>query len=429
MKYAVTTLGCKVNIFETESVCQDFDNAGYQRVEFDEISDVYVINTCTVTNKSDSKSRKMIRRAINNNPDAIVVVMGCYAQISANEIATITGVDIIVGNSDKDKVVSLVQDYVKSNSARIYVDDILKNRSYNNLTTSSYKDFTRAFVKIQDGCNNFCTFCIIPYARGLMRSRDKEDIFTEIKTLIDNGYLEIVLTGIHTGGYGTDLDNYSFVDLVKDILKIDGLKRLRISSIEFNQVTDELIDLISSDDRMAKHLHIPIQSGSDDVLTAMHRHYDVSTFISKIKHIQSMVSNIAITTDLIVGFPLETEDCFNETITTLNNIGFYDLHVFPYSIRNGTKAALLPQLSDSIKKDRMNIVLGLNKQFNERFESSLLNLHETLIIEKIEGKYAYGRLSNYVYVRILNEDYQLSQYLDIIVENVDNGVVTVKKRL
>ena len=306
---AFHTLGCKVNTYESNAMLKIFNEAGYQEVDFKEIADVYVINTCTVTNTGDSKSRQMIRKAIRKNPQATVCVVGCYSQIAPEEIEQIEGVGVVLGTQHRKDIVKYVDEYLKTGKPVIKVDNVMNLKKFEDLNIDRFKN-TRAFLKIQDGCNNFCTYCIIPYARGRVRSRDKDSVLNQAKTLVANGYVEIVLTGIHTAGYGEDMDNYSFYDLLVDLVKIDGLKRLRISSIETSQISDEIINLIGSNDIIVDHLHIPLQSGCDATLKRMNRKYTTSQYLEKINKIRNYLPNIAFTTDVIVGFPGESDEEF-----------------------------------------------------------------------------------------------------------------------
>lgn len=422
MKYTIYTLGCKVNIFESESVSSILDKNGYVRVDNDDVADLYIINTCTVTNKSDSKSRKVIRSAIKKNPDAIVVVMGCYAQLAKDEISAIDGVDIILGNDDKSKIYEIVEQYKLDNKQVIMVSDIMKSKVMSDLATDTFYENTRAFLKIQDGCNNFCSFCIIPYARGLMRSKPKEQVISEVTELVKNGYLEIVLTGIHTGGYGSDLENYNITDLVKDILDIPGLLRLRISSIEMNQISDELIDIINTNPKFARHLHIPIQSGSTSVLQSMKRKYDVEQFVNKIDYLRSKVDNLAITTDIIVGYPTETEELFEESINTCKRVNFSELHVFPYSKRNGTPAAKLKQVHDGDKKYRSEELLRLSDELKESFYRDNIGYVDDIIVESVKDGFVYGKTGNYLNVSVETEMYNIGDSFKVKVIDVIDGI-------
>ena len=361
---AFHTLGCKVNTYESNAMLKIFNEAGYQEVDFKEIADVYVINTCTVTNTGDSKSRQMIRKAIRKNPQATVCVVGCYSQIAPEEIEQIEGVGVVLGTQHRKDIVKYVDEYLKTGKPVIKVDNVMNLKKFEDLNIDRFKN-TRAFLKIQDGCNNFCTYCIIPYARGRVRSRDKDSVLNQAKTLVANGYVEIVLTGIHTAGYGEDLDNYSFYDLLVDLVKIDGLKRLRISSIETSQISDEIINLIGSNDIIVDHLHIPLQSGCDATLKRMNRKYTTSQYLEKINKIRNYLPNIAFTTDVIVGFPGESDEEFEETYNFIKEVNYSELHVFPYSPRRNTPAAKMKdQVDDKIKHERVNRLLELSKELN-----------------------------------------------------------------
>jgi threonylcarbamoyladenosine tRNA methylthiotransferase MtaB len=361
---AFHTLGCKVNSYETEAIWQLFKAHGYERVDFEQDdAEVYVINTCTVTNTGDKKSRQVIRRAIRRNPDAIIAVTGCYAQTSPNEIAQIPGVDIIVGTQGREKLIEYVEQIRRERRPINAVGNIMKAREFEELDVPSFTDRTRASLKIQEGCNNFCTFCIIPWARGLMRSRKPESVIEQAKKLVAGGYKEIVLTGIHTGGYGEDLENYNLATLLVDLHQVDGLKRIRISSIEASQITDEVIDVINHSDRVCRHLHVPLQAGDDEVLKRMRRKYTTAEFYEKMVKVREALPGVALTTDVIVGFPGETEEQFMNGYNFIKKIEFAELHVFPYSMRTGTPAARMPdQIPEEIKHQRVAKLLELNQE-------------------------------------------------------------------
>lgn len=361
---AFHTLGCKVNSYETEAIWQLFKANGYQRVDFEtESADVYVINTCTVTNTGDKKSRQVIRRAIRRNPEAIVAVTGCYAQTSPNEIAEIPGVDIIVGTQGRERLLEYVEQIQAERKPINAVGNIMKARDFEELDVPSFSDRTRASLKIQEGCNNFCTFCIIPWARGLMRSRKPESVLEQAQKLVDAGYLEIVLTGIHTGGYGVDLEDYNLAKLLVDLHQVKGLKRIRISSIEASQITDEVIAVINGSDKVCRHLHVPLQAGDDDVLKRMRRKYTTAEFYEKIVQVRKALPGVAITTDVIVGFPGETKEQFENGYNFIKKVGFAEMHVFPYSMRTGTPAARMEnQVDEEIKRQRVAKLLELNQQ-------------------------------------------------------------------
>lgn len=404
---AFHTLGCKVNHYETEAIWQLFKEQGYERSEFDRHSDVYVINTCTVTNTGDKKSRQVIRRAVRQNPDAVICVTGCYAQTSPAEIMAIPGVDIVVGTQDRTKLLGYIEQYKRERKPINAVGNIMKNRVYEELDVPSFTDHTRASLKIQEGCNNFCTFCIIPWARGLMRSRDPKEVVRQAQQLVDAGYQEIVLTGIHTGGYGEDLKNYNLAQLLRDLeMEVTGLKRLRISSIEASQLTDEVIDVLQKSNIVVRHLHIPIQSGSNTVLKRMRRKYTMEFFAERLIQLRKALPDLAITSDVIVGFPGETEEEFMETYHFINDHKFSELHVFPYSQRTGTPAARMEdQIDENIKNERVHRLIALNdqlaKEYASQFEGELLEIiPEERFKENPDSGLMEGYTDNYLRVVI-----------------------------
>jgi len=405
MKVAFSTLGCKVNTYETESISALFLKDGFERVNFNEYSDVYIINTCTVTNSGDSKSRKTIRRAIKRNPEAVVAVMGCYSQMSADEVSAIDGVDIVIGTKHRENLLDLVHQVLRERTKINEVTDISRYRVFDEVNVTSFAENTRAFLKIQDGCNNYCSYCIIPYARGPVRSRSKESILEEAYQLIKNGYKEIVLTGIHTGGYGQDLDNYSFYDLLFDLKEVKGLKRLRISSIEINELIPPIIELIRDNDVFAKHLHIPLQSGSDAVLKVMRRKYNKEEYYNKIQSIRQTVPGIAITTDIIVGFPDETEEMFEEMFEFARKCSFSEMHVFPYSRRSGTKAALIKgQINGIIKSLRVNRLIQLNEELASNYINSNKDKVISVLFESSDDEFTYGHSDTYITIKVKRDE-------------------------
>ncbi|MBH9581189.1 tRNA (N(6)-L-threonylcarbamoyladenosine(37)-C(2))-methylthiotransferase MtaB [Staphylococcus felis] len=376
---AFHTLGCKVNHYETEAIWQLFKESSYDRVDFEQNADVFVINTCTVTNTGDKKSRQIIRRAIRKNPDAVICVTGCYAQTSSAEIMEIPGVDIVVGTQDRHKLLTYIEQFNKERQPINGVSNIMKNRTYEELDVPYFTDRTRASLKIQEGCNNFCTFCIIPWARGLMRSRDPEKVIEQATQLVNSGYKEIVLTGIHTGGYGQDLKNYNLAQLLRDLESVDGLERIRISSIEASQLTDEVIEVLKQSQKVVRHLHVPLQSGSDTVLKRMRRKYSMSHFSERLQKLHAALPGLAVTSDVIVGFPGETEAEFQETYDFIVQHQFSELHVFPYSPRIGTPAARMDdQIDENIKNKRVHKLIELSNQlaktYASRFENSVLEV-------------------------------------------------------
>ncbi|MGN1323848.1 MAG: tRNA (N(6)-L-threonylcarbamoyladenosine(37)-C(2))-methylthiotransferase MtaB [Bacilli bacterium] len=420
MKAAIHTLGCKVNIYESEYITNILKENGYQIVDFDSKADIYIINTCTVTNTSDKKSEKMIKRARKQNKDAIIIAMGCHAQIKGDNIDA----DIIIGNKDKSKIISLIEEYQenKNKIKRIYN---LDNVSFEDMYISSFNSHTRAFVKIQDGCDAFCSYCIIPYARGPIRSKDPKTVIKEITSLVENGYKEIILTGIHTGKYGKDI-NYTFEQLLKEIIKIKNLYRIRISSIEINELTDPILDLIKDNKIIAKHLHIPLQSGSDKILKLMDRKYDLKFYKDRIEKIRKMIKDVSITTDLIVGFPNEDEKDMEDTLKFIKEIKFTKIHTFPYSKREGTKAASMEnQIDETIKRKRVKTVLELSDQLEQDFYQSKLNETEEVIIEQTKDGKSYGYTSNYIKVEI-DSPLKPNEVISVKINKVNNKKVTGK---
>lgn len=404
---AFHTLGCKVNHYETEAIWQLFKSQDYERTDFEKRADVYVINTCTVTNTGDKKSRQVIRRAIRKNPDAVICVTGCYAQTSPAEVMAIPGVDVVVGTQDRVKMLEYIEQYKRERQPINGVGNIMKARVYEELEVPAFTDRTRASLKIQEGCNNFCTFCIIPWARGLLRSRKPEHVIEQAQQLVDAGYQEIVLTGIHTAGYGEDMKEYNFAQLLSDIdQQVKGLKRLRISSIEASQVTDEVIDVLDRSDIVVPHLHIPLQSGSDTVLKRMRRKYSMEMFADRLNKLKKALPGLAITSDVIVGFPGETEEEFMETYNFIKDHKFSELHVFPFSRRTGTPAANMEdQVPEDVKNDRVHRLIELSnqlaKEYASQYEGEVLDIiPEELDKEHPDGKMYIGYTANYMKVRI-----------------------------
>lgn len=413
---AFHTLGCKVNHYETEAIWQLFKDANYERVEFETNADVFVINTCTVTNTGDKKSRQIIRRAIRQNPDAVVCVTGCYAQTSSAEIMEIPGVDIVVGTQDRHKLLDYIQQFQDERQPINGVGNIMKNRTYEELEVPYFTDRTRASLKIQEGCNNFCTFCIIPWARGLMRSRDPEKVVEQATQLVNSGYKEIVLTGIHTGGYGQDLKNYNLAQLLRDLDTIEGLERIRISSIEASQLTDEVIDVIGNSNKVVRHLHIPLQSGSDDVLKRMRRKYTMAHFSERLTKLHQALPDLAVTSDVIVGFPGESEDEFQETYDFIVNHHFSEFHVFPYSPRIGTPAARMDnQIDEETKNVRVHKLISLSNQLAKEYASKFEDEVLEVIPEEMgeEPHTLVGYADNYMKVRFEGDDSLIGQIVKV----------------
>ena len=411
----VLTLGCKVNTYESEYVINLLKNNNYEIRSFNDPCDVYIINTCTVTNTSDIKSKKMIRKAISNNPEACIVAMGCF--IEANKDYNIEGLDIVIGNKDKNKIVELLDEYFskKETIKRLYSKI---PQEFEDMYIEDFPGRTRAFVKIQDGCENFCSYCIIPFVRGKCRSKDFNKVLEEVEGLVRNGYKEIVLTGIHTGNYGVDL-NTNFAFLLKELVKIKDLKRLRISSIEITELTDEVLDIIKESNIIVDHLHIPLQSGSDTILKLMNRKYDLDYFYKKIEKIRSIRKDIAITTDIIVGFPMEDDELFNETLKTAKELAFAKIHVFPYSERKGTKAATFDnKVEPSIKKMRARELLKLSKDLEIAYAKKFVGKKLEVLTEEVKDGYTYGHTSNYLHIKI-NRELPRNSFVTVEIKELD----------
>jgi MiaB-like protein len=411
MKVGLCNLGCKVNTYEMEYIASLFKERGYEICDFNDFCDVYVVNTCTVTNNSDVKSRKMINHPKRINKNCCLVVCGCFIE-SAKDYKN-DDIDIILGNYNKSKVVDLVEDFFR-NKEKINQRFNLNEVEFEDMNIKHFENRTRAFVKIQDGCENFCTYCIIPYVRGKCRSKKEDNVLSEITTLVNNGYNEIVLTGIHTGNYGVDI-NTNFSSILEKILNIKGLKRLRISSIEITELDDKFLELLKNP-ILCNHLHIPLQSGGEKTLKRMNRKYDKKYFKEEIEKIRKVRPDISITTDVIVGFPGETEDDFNECVDFIKEINFSKLHVFPYSKRDGTVAAKMKdQIDGKVKKERVKTLLDLSKTLEENYNNSFIGKKESCLIEKVDCKYSYGHCSNYVYLKI-PKIYKENEIVDIIIE-------------
>ena len=396
MKVGICSLGCKVNMYESEYILTLFKNSGYEIGDFNDKCDIYIINTCTVTNNADSKSRKMINHIKNKYKDAILVVCGCF--VESSKFSYTDDIDIVVGNYNKSKIVSLVEEYIENKKQNIVYDN-MKCVPFEDMEIEHFEDKTRAFVKIQDGCCNFCSYCIIPYTRGPIRSKDYQKVLNEVTNLVKNGYKEIVLTGIHTGSYGKDI-NTSFSNLLEDILKIKGLVRLRISSIEITELDSKFLELLKNP-ILCLHLHIPLQSGSDKILKLMNRKYDKKYFKEMIYKIRSIREDISITTDAIVGFPCETEEDFLEYISFVKEIKFSKLHVFPYSKRNGTKAALMEnQVDGNVKKERSKRLIAISNELEKEYAYKFIGKTLDVLVENHDENYAYGHTSNYLKIRL-----------------------------
>lgn len=414
MKFQIITLGCKVNAYESEFMLEELKRSGYLYDE--EKPDIIIINTCSVTNMADRKSRKLVHKARREHQNAILIVVGCSSQNHQEDYQNM-GIDILLGNREKSKIASIIENYLKTHDKYVY---FTKDRSldFEDMKVDKFTTHTRAFVKIQDGCDNFCSYCIIPYVRGSIRSKDFNQALSEVEMLVSNGHKEIVLTGIHTGSYFSS--GHDLTDLIEQMAKIKGLDRIRISSIEITELNDRFLSLLKREKKIANHLHIPLQSGSDTVLKRMNRKYDTNYFREKIKKIREIRPDISITTDCIVGHPYETDESFLEYVNFCKEMDFSKLHVFPYSIRTGTAASLMPQVEEKVKKERVHVLLELSQKLEENYFLKFIGREVDVLTEEYEGEYTVGFTSNYIKVYLPGE-YKLDQVYSCLISRVESN--------
>ena len=402
-KVASHALGCKVNQYESEAIAELFAQKGYEIVDIDEWADIYIINTCTVTNFGDKKSRQLIRKVKRQNPEAVVAAIGCYAQTAPEEIKNIEGVNLIIGTKGRKDIVDLVESYVPEMGVVSTVGQIAKEREFEHLTISKLADRTRAYLKIQDGCSQFCSYCIIPYARGPIRSRDPEDIMDEVKVLAENGFKEIILTGIHVASYGKDLKGVTLLDVIKRVQAQEGIERIRFSSVEPNIVTEEFASELSKLDKVCDHFHLSLQSGCDRTLKRMNRKYDAAGYERAVEILRKYFPNVAITTDIIAGFPDETDEDFEKSLEFAKKIGFAKIHSFPYSPKRGTPAAVMPnQILNAVKNERTSRLIEASDRMADEFIKSFEGRVMPVLYEReIEHNIYEGYTTNYI--RVLSE--------------------------
>ena len=405
MKVAFSTLGCRVNQYESEAMAEKFIREGYEVVDFSEIADVYVINTCTVTNMGDKKSRQIISKARRLNNNAIIAVVGCYSQMAPKEVSEIEGVDVVLGTRNKGDVVYYVNKARDEEKVQVHVEGVLKNKKFEDLNIEEYQDKTRAFLKIQDGCNRFCTYCAIPYARGSVCSKEPRKVIDEVKKLASHGFKEVILSGIHTASYGLDLDgNITLIDLIEDIEKIHGIERVRIGSIEPAFFTNEVIEKIKGFKKLCPHFHLSLQSGCNTVLKRMNRRYTAEEYEHIVNILRDNIKDVSISTDVIVGFPGETEEEFNETYKFLKRIKLTKTHIFKYSPRKGTRAAEMKgQLDGKIKEERSKALIALNDINEENFIKKYINKNVKVLLEqevKEKENIFEGYTENYIKVQV-----------------------------
>lgn len=413
MKICIHTLGCKVNAYESECIEETFVKNGYEVTHNNEEADVIVVNTCTVTNQADAKSRKIIRQARRENENACIVVCGCSSEQHKDSIFDL-GADIVLGSHGKASIYSLVEEYhTKKEPISLFSD--MRKVEFEDMSITKMDGRTRGFVKIEDGCNNFCSFCIIPFMRGRVRSKDFDTAVNEINTLANNGYQEIVLTGIHTGAYGEDQDK-DLVDLIREISKNDNLKRIRISSIEITELKDKFMEEFKVNKKICSHLHVPVQCPNDEILKLMNRKYTLDEYKEKIRELRSAREDVNITTDLIVGFPGETDEIFNSMLDECDKIGFSKIHTFPYSMRQGTKASTMKQVKDSDKKDRVDKMLRMSDMLESKYYQSYIGKTLEVLVET--GN--FGLTSNYIKVK-LDKECEVNTFVNVKITEV-NGI-------
>ena len=400
---AFTTLGCKVNQYDTDAMKGLFLKGDYEVIPFEEEADIYVVNTCSVTNMGEKKSRQIIRQAQRRNPEAKIVVTGCYAQLNPEAIAAIDGVNLVIGTSNRHRVVELVEQLDETEAQINAVRDIMQETTFEEMPLlGTETDKTRATMKIQEGCANYCTFCIIPYTRGRLKSRQLDSIIEEAKRLVAHGFSEVVLTGIHLGNYGVDLkERKNLAEVVRALTQVEGLERIRMSSIESVEVSEELTDLMATEKKVCAHLHLPLQAGSDSILKAMNRHYDLAKFEELLNDLRRRIPDIAITTDIIVGFPGETDELFEETIASVKKFGFTHIHAFPYSKREGTPAAKMEnQVPEAVKKTRIAVLNALAKESLKTYGEERIGRTETILVERIRNGFYEGFTDSYIHAKL-----------------------------
>lgn len=431
MKVAFETLGCRVNQYETEAMIEKFIKSGYDIVNFGELADVYVINTCTVTNMGDKKSRQMISRARRTNSKAIIAVVGCYSQIAPEKVSKISGVDIVIGTRNKGDIVEKVEEYICKKEQIILVEDVMKNNVFEELNIENYRNKTRAFLKIQDGCNNFCSYCLIPFARGGVCSKEPKKVIKEIKKLVENGFKEVTLSGIQIALYGTDSkDNLGLIDLLEEVDKIEGIERVRIGSISPKYFKDEIIDRFSKLKKLCPHFHLSLQSGCDETLRRMNRGYTTEEYKHIVQKLREKIKDVSITTDIIVGFPGESEEEFKKTYEFLEEIKLSKMHIFKYSPRLGTKACeIKEQIDGNIKDKRSNSLINLNKKLEKDFTNKFLKKELKVLYEEksnLEENSYEGYTPNYIKVVTKSNMNLQGKIVNTIIKDVKEDYVLGK---
>ena len=422
MKVGFLTLGCKVNQYETNGMIQRFKEHGYDIVEFDDKADIYIINTCTVTNMSDRKSRQFLRQAKKNNPDSVVVAVGCYVQVSKDELEQIPEIDLCLGTNDKTQIVEFVEKYIDENNKKEELDNILYDANFEDFGSVTYTEKTRAVIKVQDGCDRFCSYCIIPFARGKVRSRKPESVIQEIKEIAKSGIKEVVVTGIHVASYGRDFkEDYRLIDLLEEINKIDGIERIRLGSIEPLLITEDFMERLIKLEKVCHHFHLSLQSGCTETLKRMNRRYTAEEFEVIVERLRKYYQDVILTTDIIVGFPNESEEEFECTYEYLKKINFYKMHVFKYSPRKGTKASEMPeQIPGDIKEIRSKRLLELSDNNEIRFLDSYIGKTVEVLFEECDEQgYYKGHTANYIMVKVKSEEDLSNKIVNVVVRKRD----------
>ena len=422
------TLGCKVNQYETNAMAQKFKEKGYKVIEGEAKADIYVINTCTVTNMSDRKSRQILRRMKDINKNAIIVACGCYVQVSKEEVEQMEEIDLVLGNNEKKNIVEYVEKYIEENKKEENMEDVMQQREFVDFGDVTYTEKTRAVIKVQDGCDRFCSYCIIPYARGRVRSRKPQSVISEIEKIAKQGIQEVVVTGIHVASYGKDFNNdYKLIDLLEEINKIEGIKRIRLGSIEPLLITEEFVERLKKLEKICHHFHLSLQSGCDETLKRMNRRYTIEEFKEIVNRLRKNYEDVILTTDIIVGFPGETEEEFNKTYEFLKDIKFYKMHVFKYSPRKGTKAAKMPKQIDGKQKEMRSKKLIELSDFNEKtYNEAYINKEvEVLFEEEKEGMYK-GHTENYILVYYKSEENLENKMKKVICKEVEKNHIIAK---
>ena len=427
-KVAFITLGCKVNQYETNAMCEEFIKNNYELVDKEEVADIYVVNTCTVTNMSDRKSRQMLRRVRELNNDAVIVACGCYVQVAREELEKLDEIDIVLGNNEKSKIVEFVEEFINNKEKIKNIDDVMRTKEFVDFGDVTFTEKTRAVIKIQDGCDRFCTYCIIPYARGKVRSRKKESILSEIEKIAEDGIKEIVITGIHIASYGKDFEeDYRLIDLLEDINKIEKIKRIRLGSLEPTLITEEFMNRLTKLDKICHHFHLSLQSGCDETLKRMNRIYTTKQFEKIVDLIRKKYNDVMLTTDIIVGFPEESEEEFEKTYEFLSKIKFYKMHIFKYSPRKGTPAARNKnQVDGSIKEERSRRLIELSNKNEKEYNESYLGKQVQVLFEQEKTGLYKGHTQNYILVYCKSNENIENQLIEVTCEKIEKNDIYAK---